>query len=369
MSAKLMVRPRIKEIFGVLLLARRIRLDAGEGCVSEIDDPEGRYRRLVVLLDGSRTIGHLKDELRDVLTPPEVDNALHELDESGYLEDAVEPHYPDMSRDELEGYLDNLDFFDILGPMGEAKYWHQRSLKQLRVGLIGMGDIGSNVAIALAQLGVGVVRAVDFDEVQLSDPNGQGSYSTSVVDEAKAGVSRLRTGFDPDTDFAASARRIRWAEDVADFIDDAAPHIVCCVADNLDGCINRWVNNACVDRGIIMIAGSVAAGIGYAYSVTPGRSGCYNCLVAAKRAPKFFQELGCIRSGDFNAANGAAGMFHAYFLVYEILRSTLGIAAPLTFNRLFEINFATFEQHFTEFRKLGHCKVCGAASAAADDCS
>ncbi|QIS11555.1 HesA/MoeB/ThiF family protein [Nocardia arthritidis] len=360
MSVQLMVRPRIKEIFGVLLLARRIRLDAGEGYAAEIGDPEGRYRRLVVLLDGSRTIGHLKDELRDVLTPREVDNALHELDESGYLEDAVEP---DMSRDELEGYLDNLSFFDLLGPMGESKYRHQRSLKQLRVGLIGMGDIGSNVAIALAQLGVGVVRAVDFDKVHFSDPNRQGS--TSAVDELEAGVSHLRTGF--DTDFAASARRIRWAEDAADFIDDAAPHVVVCVADKLDGFINRWVNNACVDRGIIMIAGSVAAGIGNAYSVTPGRSGCYNCLVAEKRAPKFAQELSCTRGSDFNVANGAAGMFHAYFLVYEMLRLTLGIAPPLTFNRLFEINFVTFEQHFTEFRKLGHCKVCGTASDAADD--
>jgi oligoendopeptidase F len=50
---------------------------------------------------------------------------------------------------------------------------------RLRVALIGLGGIGSNVAMALAELGVGTVAGVDFDRVELSNLN-RGLYGPAV---------------------------------------------------------------------------------------------------------------------------------------------------------------------------------------------
>jgi molybdopterin/thiamine biosynthesis adenylyltransferase len=358
-------RPRIKEIYGVFVLDGRVRLGTGEGYAAQIDDPDGRYGRLITLLNGSRSMAQLREELRDTLGPADLDDALRELDASGYLEDAAEQPPPELSHDELERYRANLNFFSTLCSSGQSKYDYQTSLKRLRVGLIGLGGIGSNVAMALAELGVGAVRAVDFDKVELSNLNRQVLYSTPEVGELKAAVATRRLyAFNPTLDFSASAERITTADDAASFIEAAEPHVVFCLADKPNGHIDHWVNRACVDRGVTMIAGSIFAGIGNAYSVVPGQSACYNCRVAAEleRAPELSEELHHIQDAGFNVSNGATGptcMFHAYFLVYEMLRIVSHIAPPLTANRLFEINFLTFEQHFTDFPMREDCAVCG----------
>jgi molybdopterin/thiamine biosynthesis adenylyltransferase len=82
------------------------------------------------------------------------------------VEDAATPVPAGLSEAECERYRANLNFFSTLNA-SRSRYAHQARLKQLRVGLIGMGGIGSNVAIALAELGVGAVIGVDFDKVEL----------------------------------------------------------------------------------------------------------------------------------------------------------------------------------------------------------
>jgi molybdopterin/thiamine biosynthesis adenylyltransferase len=363
-------RPRIKEIYGVFVLDGRVRLGTGEGYAAEIDDPEGKYGQLVRLLDGSRSMAQLRTELRDTLSPAEIDDSLRELDTSGYLEDAAAQPPPELAQDELERYRANLNFFNTLCSSGQSKYDYQTSLKRLRVGLIGLGGIGSNVAMALAELGVGVVRAIDFDKVELSNLNRQVLYSTPEVGELKALVATRRLhAFNPTLDFSASAERISTADEATRFVETAEPHVVFCLADKPNGHIDQWVNRACVERGVTMIAGSIFAGIGNAYSVVPGQTACYNCRVVAEleRAPELQEELSHIQDSGFNVSNGATGpscMFHAYFLAYEMLRIVSHIAPPLTANRLFEINFLTFEQHFTDFPLRADCSVCGGTRSA-----
>lgn len=360
-----MPRPRIKEIYGVLLMDGRIRLGTGEGYASEIEDPDGRYSRLIALLDGTRTVEQLVIELGGTLPEPDVRTALDSLTETGYLEDAEAPLPLELDADELQRYRANINFFNTLDTSDRSKYDYQVELKRLRVALIGMGGIGSNVAMALAELGVGHLAAVDFDRIELSNLNRQVLYSTAEVGELKSvAAARRLHAFNPTMEFSASADRIASERDAADFVDAAHADVVFCLADKPNGYIDYWVNRACVARGVTMIAGSIFAGIGNAYAVLPGTSACFQCRVARelRDAPELAEEVRYVRDSQFNVSNGATGptcMFHAYFLVYEMLRIKLGIAAPLTADRLFEINFLTFEQHFTDFPRLPDCEVCG----------
>jgi molybdopterin/thiamine biosynthesis adenylyltransferase len=358
-------RPRIKEIFGVFLLDQRVRIGTGEGYAAEIDDPDGRYGRLVTLLDGSRSVAQLVTELDGVFTDEEIASSLAALDEAGYLEDAAAPLPPELSVEETERYRANIHFFNTLRGYGKSKYELQIALKQLRVGLIGMGGIGSNVALALAELGVGHVVAVDFDKVELSNLNRQVLYSTPEIGELKAVVAARRVrAFNPEIDFTAVAERITCQEDADRFVRTAAPDIVFCLADKPNGFIDHWVNRACVEQGVAIVAGSIFAANGNAYSVIPGRTACYHCRITTELegAPQLNEEFDHIRDVDFSAATAATGascMFHAYYLVYEMLRITQGIAPPLTSDRLFEVNFVTFEQRYTDLPRRPDCAVCG----------
>jgi molybdopterin/thiamine biosynthesis adenylyltransferase len=358
-------RPRIKEIHGALFLDGRVRLGSGEGYAAEIEDPEGRYGSLIRLLDGHHSVGQIVDELAGVLPPEEISDSLRSLDESGFLEDAAAPLPPELSPDEAERYRANINFFNTLVGPGESKYDLQVRLKGLRVGLIGMGGIGSNVAMALAELGVGTLTAMDFDKIELSNLNRQVLYSTPEVGDlkAQAAAKRLRA-FNPEMTFVGSSERITSQQDADEFVRLAAADVVFCLADKPNGHIDFWVNRACVQQGVTMIAGSVFAGIGNAYSVIPGKTACFQCRVdtEVEQAPELGEEIGYIQTADYNVSNGATGptcMFHAYFLVYEMLRLVFDIAAPLTSNRLFEINFLSFAQEFTELPRRSDCSVCG----------
>lgn len=363
MSGDRLSRPRIKPIFGVFYLDGRVRLGTGLGYAAEVEDAGGRYAALIRLLDGTRTVPELVAELSGVLDDAEVAESLTQLVDAGYLEDAAVPLPENLSEAESERYRANLNYFSTL-TTGGSRFEHQARLKQLRVALIGLGGIGSNVAVALAELGVGALTAIDFDNVELSNLNRQVLYSTPEVGEPKATVAQRRMkAFNPEVNFRAISGRINSADDVRSFLDIAEPDVVFCLADKPNGYIDHWVNEVCVPRRLPVFAGGIFAGIGNAYCVLPGGA-CYACRVDAEieQAPQLAEEVSYIRQTEFNVSNGAMGptcMFHAYFLTYEMLRHVFELSEPLTANALFEIDFLTFEQTFTTFERRPSCTVCG----------
>lgn len=66
----------------------------------------------------------------------------------------------------------------------------QAKLSKARVAIAGLGGLGSNIAIALARIGVGHLHLVDFDRVDLTNLNRQhyfirhlGQYKTEALKE------------------------------------------------------------------------------------------------------------------------------------------------------------------------------------------
>ena len=59
-----------------------------------------------------------------------------------------------------------------------------------------------------------------------------------------------------------------------------------------------------------------------------------------------------------NSALGPACMFLAYFLSYELLRYRLGFGPLLTFEKLLEIDFVTYDQQWHPSTRRPDCPVC-----------
>jgi len=83
-----------------------------------------------------------------------------------------------LNDEELERYARHLSLAEI----GEAG---QRKLKTARALVVGVGALGSPVALYLAAAGVGTIGLADHDRVRLSNLQRQIAHTT-------AGVGRLK---------------------------------------------------------------------------------------------------------------------------------------------------------------------------------
>ena len=90
-----------------------------------------------------------------------------------------------LSRDDYGRYSRQL----LVAEMDEVK---QQALSHAEVVIVGLGGLGCAVAPYLAGAGVGRLRLVDGDEVELSNLPRQPLYGEPDIGEAKASVASQR---------------------------------------------------------------------------------------------------------------------------------------------------------------------------------
>lgn len=65
----------------------------------------------------------------------------------------------------------------------------QMLLSKLKIGIAGLGGMGSNIAVALARLGVGEIRIADPDIIEISNINRQVIATNKTVGKTKVGAT------------------------------------------------------------------------------------------------------------------------------------------------------------------------------------
>jgi len=168
----------------------------------------------------------------------------------------------------------------IYGGIGQAG---QRALLKARVTIIGVGATGSVLANHLTRAGVGHLRLVDRDFVELNNLQRQLLYDETDV-----------TGMLPKAVAAAAKlRRINSEIEIEDVVADVTPaNISGFVADAdvvLDGADNfttRYlINDICVKLGKPWIYCGVIATYGMTMTIRPGVTPCLRCVVGELPAP------------------------------------------------------------------------------------
>lgn len=96
----------------------------------------------------------------------------------------------------------------------------QKQLRQLRVGVAGLGGMGSNIAEILLRLGVGGLKIADPDTIDLSNINRQVIATSQTVGTKKAHASfKELTAIAPDTEIVAYDQGIT-SDTVEEFVSD-----------------------------------------------------------------------------------------------------------------------------------------------------
>ncbi len=126
----------------------------------------------------------IKELLKQLLPPPE--EHAHELKMEKRLKHLVEKQEKKLSEGELRFYSRQI-MLDEIGYEGQLK------LKKSKVCVVGLGGLGSTIAIQLAAMGVGYLRLVDRDIVEESNLQRQHLYNFDVIGfpKVEAAVRKL----------------------------------------------------------------------------------------------------------------------------------------------------------------------------------
>ena len=307
---------------GVILLSRDVY-----GLARQVhDDDRGTVWRLLGLLDGSRTVPDVIELLskeEPAFQPSEIRRAIGRLQRLGVIEDAAPGDTGELSSDELARYARNFDFF-ATATLGTPRSAHelQGRLKKARVTIVGIGGTGGTMALSLAASGVGHLRVIDSDRVELSNLNRQLLFGSHDVGRLKVEVAaeRLRE-LNPHVDVVAEAARVESAADMPGLIRGCDLFLL--GADQPHE-ILLWTNDAAYSERVPWLENSYN-GLRCAIALfVPGRTPCLRCfqhhLEEGLRAKGFAEGTELFSSSPANpvlaSTAGVAGHFGALQAMY-----------------------------------------------------
>jgi adenylyltransferase/sulfurtransferase len=174
-----------------------------------------------------------------------------------------------MTEEQRDRYSRQIRFHSV----GEAG---QERLLRARVTVVGCGALGSFHAEALARVGVGRLRLVDRDYVELSNLQRQWLFDEN---DARDGLPKA----------AAAARKLAAINSgvaaepiIADLTPRNAEELLSdsdLILDGTDNFETRYlINDYAVREGIPWIYGAAVASYGLVMPVLPGRGPCLRCV-------------------------------------------------------------------------------------------
>jgi adenylyltransferase/sulfurtransferase len=217
----------------------------------------------------------------------------------------------------------------------------QEKLKRAKVIIAGAGGLGSPASIYLTAAGVGTIRIIDHDRVELSNLNRQVLHwnediGKRKIDSALEKLKRLNQGVKIEA-MEETMTEANVSQLVAGFD---------LIVDAMDNLPTRYVlNKAAIENNIPFIHGAVYGFEGRAMTIIPGQTACLKCLYRGVLPREKFPVIG--------VTPAVIGCIQAT----EVIKYIVGIGELLT-NRL--LTFDGLDMKFTEFKvkKDPDCEHC-----------
>jgi bacteriocin biosynthesis cyclodehydratase domain-containing protein len=353
------MRPRLKRSI--------VKIEAPDGDVIlmqnvgddvRVGKPDSSERELLDALDGTQSREEMGRRFGDQI----VDETLVALGEMGLLEDAAEE---DCLGDEVrERYDRQLRYLaDVRAADGPTPRECQEKLADSRVAVFGTGGLGGRVAWELASIGIGELRLLDGDRVELSNLNRQIQYTESQIGLLKVEclADRLRS-FNSRVKVEPVAERVEGKERLAEWIEGV--DLLIDAADWPAHVVEHWCNEACFESGVPYIGMShfpPVARIGPLY--VPGVTGCFSCQeIGYRREYPLFDMAIEQRRGQPSPAPtlGPACGATAGLVATEVMHHLTGVTEPMTLGRGYALDLRTMAFETYEVTPEPGCPVCSA---------
>src|SRR4051812_2157206 len=228
----------------------------------------------------------------------------------------------------------------------------QRKLLDSLALVVGCGALGSVIANTLARAGVGHLRIVDRDFLELNNLQRQVLYDE---DDVAAGVPKAIAAFERLKKINSTITIEPIVADVDHANIERLAAGVNCIVDGTDNFETRFLlNDAAVKLGIPWIYGGCLAAEGQSLTIQPGKTPCLRCLMPEPPPPGTSPT--CDSAGILGTIIGVIASFEAN----EALKILSGHADAIsrTWN-IFDLWDNTIRQIKLEPGPAADCPCCG----------
>ena len=246
----------------------------------------------------------------------------------------------ELSKKDLERYSRQV-------MLEEIGYEGQLKLRSAKVCVVGIGGLGNPIATRLVAMGIGKIRIVDRDVIELSNLHRQTMFDESDIGQVKVESAAKKLGkMNPDVEIEALPVSVNdyTAFDLVEGCD--------VVIDALDSVNARYsLNKACVAKQIPFVTGAAVGVSGQAFTILPKQSACYHCLFPALDEDSMPT---CSIEGVHPSILSIIGGIE----VAEAVKIITG-KKPNLADRILHVDLETLDFVSTRTSRVEECPVCG----------
>jgi len=246
----------------------------------------------------------------------------------------------DLSEKELDRYSRQI-MLEEIGYQGQLK------LKQAKVCVVGVGGLGNPIVTRLAAMGVGKIRIVDRDVIELSNLHRQTMFNEDDVGQVKVetAAKKLRK---LNADIVIEELPISINDYTALEVVDGCNVVV----DALDSVNARYsLNKACIEKKIPFVTGAAVGVTGQSFTILPNETACYHCLFPALDEDSMPT---CSIEGVHPSILSIIGGIE----VSEAVKIITG-KQPSLKDKVLHVDLENLIFNFTKVSRVQECSVCG----------
>jgi molybdopterin/thiamine biosynthesis adenylyltransferase len=343
-----MVRPRVKPEHAAYRVAGgKIRIGGVSfGLAAELSDPDGWVWTMLSAMDGSRGLPDIIEHVR-AAHPEQAADVLRsgalQLLRTGYVEDIAGPVPGTLTERDLRRHERAVGYFRWLDLTPRESSWEpQARLRDARVTILGVGGTGGAAALALAASGVGHLRCVDPDEVELSNLSRQILYGEDDIGKPKAdsAVTRLR-GLNADIEVTGRRMEATGIDDVLELARDC--DVLLLGADRPPE-LRTWTNRACLAAKRPWVDAGYHGPLVQTAAFVPGDGPCWECTRLALRdghaeEGAFPGDSPHRREAVFGAVGAVPAGLSGYLAAHLVISLVTGVP-PVVPGRIQTLNLA-----------------------------
>lgn len=240
-----------------------------------------------------------------------------------------------------------LDRYSRQVMLEEIGYQGQLKLKQAKVCVVGVGGLGNPIVTRLAAMGVGKIRIVDRDVIELSNLHRQTMFNEDDVGQVKVetAAKKLRK---LNADIVIEELPISINDYTALEVVDGCDVVV----DALDSVNARYsLNKACIEKKIPFVTGAAVGVTGQCFTILPNQSACYHCLFPALDEDSMPT---CSIEGVHPSILSIVGGIE----VSEAVKVIMG-KEPSLKDKVLHVDLENLVFNFTKVSRVQECSVCG----------
>lgn len=220
----------------------------------------------------------------------------------------------------------------------------QSRLNMGKVAVIGAGGVKSPLLYYLTAAGVGFIRIIDFDKVELSNLNRQILFTENDIGKNKAIAAKARLSeLNSEITIEAIEEKLT-SENIDRLLSD-----VDVIVEGGDSLQTRLlVNRHSICKTIPMVHSSAQYNYGYVFTVLPNSSACFECI---------FPDLPSGHGGSvpvMGISTGLAGTLAAS----EVIKLLTNIGRPVI-NGMLSFSGFLSEFQFAPSARRNDCASCG----------